>query len=1024
MIKYMMQDKILRSLAFPALFFLSVCLSPDPARAQNVSAKLRIGLIEPLDASGLPAASIPMLQHHLLDVDASAGFGHSIHLFRCQPEQVDPTAAVLIGATGMLVSLPASWLQDVEFDERGNASQPLPIFHGVVWGNLRPKESGRRQLYSEWQPRFAERTDVPSLHFSPDLVPSDVVLAVRDDGYQLGCDWDGNLRLEKDEIIDVKPGQYQLHATANDTAVVLATMSVPPAGELGDDTAVAKLWTITTETAARNDSLVSTLLGTIEDHDCELVWIDCGSVAYARQQEVFGPADLATALQAARRNQCDLVCVDLQRCYGEPTSVAKMLAELSVELQLPIIVNRKTILSPRYRIDPNRLSVPDIAELLLDDRSKPDHFAAAVDRALVAIGDQSAAQPDASESATTNSDTTIPQAIETIAKMDRLHPLDSPVAPLDGWLIGRVPPRTINMAVGRKPDARLGLVRMQSVRYYDHTGRLISVPRYRSGSSADHLPLFEAARAAGGFVAVRPTELERLVDAASNVLPATFPLEIVQGDRPVIELQAGTDRLQIELQGAIELPDQLSIVGYSSIRKLRPRPAEEVPTAVRRSASPLLERADNVRSFWYRSDAWPGINSGRYLFAESSIDDSVPHSGRFQFWEFTNTGLPPKSSLPLGSVGAAEGEIRWLLVEVVATGDDHRSTEPTLIECLGLSDAVRSQTFDRVSHRAMTDEAGEPYFIDRFESKQPIANERWLRESDAILAGLLLEPHPHGTLVRWLQIKRSDDHLARDDLQRIAQSLPSWWPSYRDDLAVAEVDRRRMIGQSPDAIMKSMAADAHRSPSDLVALRRWLVALDQPSIRKLHLDTIADAADRVIGRCRDELGGLPSPVDPAVIEALHAAGSPGMPEATDEPAAAPFRLRDDPAAQQYYAWAVDALYRRFRALGYKELPEVLAENPILRRDEHDRQLNATFFQLAGMVDINHPDFVLARVRRQRRDGNPQQAYQHLQTYGAVDPDPGWYFKKERDLWDDMDLGLPQRLGHARWFLRDHDVGLR
>jgi hypothetical protein len=136
-----------------------------------------------------------------------------------------------------------------------------------------------------------------------------------------------------------------------------------------------------------------------------------------------------------------------------------------------------------------------------------------------------------------------------------------------------------------------------------------------------------------------------------------------------------------------------------------------------------------------------------------------------------------------------------------------------------------------------------------------------------------------------------------------------------------------------------------------------------------------------------------------------------------------FPLSDDPARLQSYAWAVDALYRKFRAVGYMELPDVISRKPIVDRAAHSQLLNATFFQLAGMVDINDPEFVLARVRRQRRDGHAVASYRHLQIYAAFDKDPDWYFKKARDLWDDMELGLPQRLAHARWFLREIDAPL-
>ncbi len=123
-------------------------------------------------------------------------------------------------------------------------------------------------------------------------------------------------------------------------------------------------------------------------------------------------------------------------------------------------------------------------------------------------------------------------------------------------------------------------------------------------------------------------------------------------------------------------------------------------------------------------------------------------------------------------------------------------------------------------------------------------------------------------------------------------------------------------------------------------------------------------------------------------------------------------------APQLFAWRVDALYRQGRALGYMELPDVVKEHPILDQQRLDQQFAATFDALDQLVDMNAPEFVLLNVRRLRRAGYPGLAYAALQQYLAQKPDASWFAKKQRDLLVEMELGLPERLGHAVFFLQE------
>ncbi len=132
---------------------------------------------------------------------------------------------------------------------------------------------------------------------------------------------------------------------------------------------------------------------------------------------------------------------------------------------------------------------------------------------------------------------------------------------------------------------------------------------------------------------------------------------------------------------------------------------------------------------------------------------------------------------------------------------------------------------------------------------------------------------------------------------------------------------------------------------------------------------------------------------------------------------------DDPKAQsrlqkdeQLKATLVDTLYRKGRALGYMELPEVVAEHPITDQQAHDRAFEATFRELAQWVDTTEKEYALLHIRRDRRHERWGQALQRLNTLiEQASPPEKLLEKKRRDLYEHLGWNDWREYAH-KWML--------
>lgn len=141
-----------------------------------------------------------------------------------------------------------------------------------------------------------------------------------------------------------------------------------------------------------------------------------------------------------------------------------------------------------------------------------------------------------------------------------------------------------------------------------------------------------------------------------------------------------------------------------------------------------------------------------------------------------------------------------------------------------------------------------------------------------------------------------------------------------------------------------------------------LLRLDRPAVRKQHLEEIAAVATDLIGQ----------------LEREHGADSDKL---------------------------ADPLYRKGRALAYRELPDVVARNPVRNPAQLDREFEDTFERLHGLVDVTRPDYVLLAIRRERRRGYRGAALDLLEIYRRTHPRPDWYRRKRSDLLRELKLDL-------------------
>ncbi len=184
-------------------------------------------------------------------------------------------------------------------------------------------------------------------------------------------------------------------------------------------------------------------------------------------------------------------------------------------------------------------------------------------------------------------------------------------------------------------------------------------------------------------------------------------------------------------------------------------------------------------------------------------------------------------------------------------------------------------------------------------------------------------------------------------------------------------------------------------PDDLDVLIARLHFLDRAEHRKEHLDQVVKAADAVIDK-----------IDPERLDQLY------RPHTNPE---------DTGAARKQKVYAkereelIDALYRKGRALGYMELPDVIAKHPIKDPAAHNKAFEENFAELGRWVDTTETDYVLLHIRRARRLGWYGEALKLLNKQIADLAPTYWYYKKRRDVFQKLKWNAAYERA-ARWLV--------
>lgn len=97
---------------------------------------------------------------------------------------------------------------------------------------------------------------------------------------------------------------------------------------------------------------------------------------------------------------------------------------------------------------------------------------------------------------------------------------------------------------------------------------------------------------------------------------------------------------------------------------------------------------------------------------------------------------------------------------------------------------------------------------------------------------------------------------------------------------------------------------------------------------------------------------------------------------------------------------VDALYRKARAIAYRELPDVIAKHPIKNQKEQDKQFEDAYRSLETWADPASSDYWLIAVRKDRRAKHFAAAIQSLNK-NLKESSPLLHFKKRRDMFGEL-----------------------
>jgi len=161
--------------------------------------------------------------------------------------------------------------------------------------------------------------------------------------------------------------------------------------------------------------------------------------------------------------------------------------------------------------------------------------------------------------------------------------------------------------------------------------------------------------------------------------------------------------------------------------------------------------------------------------------------------------------------------------------------------------------------------------------------------------------------------------------------------------------------------------------ADLQPLIIQFELLDSEDKRKERLEQIIEAADELIAKYNQDA----------------IAGTLGRRQVEDNEEL----KKAYKEAEKQKNQLVDILYRKARAVAYRELDDVMAETPIEDPEQQDQDFQASLEALESWVDLSDEDYFLLTVREERRKGRYASAI--LKLNKQIDADAPFLFHKKR-----------------------------
>ncbi|MEM6473389.1 MAG: hypothetical protein AAF802_27775, partial [Planctomycetota bacterium] len=284
-----------------------------------------------------PAKLAESIAFQDIEIESSGDPLRKLRLIRCDLGETRRDQQQVLGASGRWLELP---------DESYTHA-----YRGVLFGEERPHDSKREQWLKRTRQSSktnnAPKVDLPVLRSWQ--LPTDV-LAWRDaETHQcsVAFDWDSDLRISEDETFRfTHKGQVQTRCL--DDCLFCVQVDDEKLGETGIDIDWISL------SRGKQDKSYVSLASVFSEFESTI------ELVFARVDR--GVPDVVAACVQLDRKEIDLLVVDLEALSVHPTTAARLLCRLADQLSCPIIVNQRTIYTPRFEVSSVHLTGKEVSE--------------------------------------------------------------------------------------------------------------------------------------------------------------------------------------------------------------------------------------------------------------------------------------------------------------------------------------------------------------------------------------------------------------------------------------------------------------------------------------------------------------------------------------------------------------------------------------------------------------------------------------------------------------------------------------